>query len=496
MKNTKIRSIAPSFLLIPLSVLPLVACSTTSIASSSESEASTFDGTTYYNEVEKRSAFDPSNAHNINESFVNGAMSDSYWNALSGVWQNDNAAYPHNGVQSRNLFYTKSSGKTLLGFKGRGIYSSDSDTKIANDYRYPEGACIVSKNHLGPGRYEIEMAAMPREGGVTAMWTYCTETGNEATSQNEIDIEIGGNTSETYMREWCTTWTKHTTKATKNVDVSSLCYLNDGLTHKYTFDWYTDYKKGGSRRVDWFIDGVLIATDSGEEVPETEMPLWVGLWFPNWCSSASFDTDYMLVSSIKYTAFESSQYVNSCRAKSGYTQVAPSQAGIQSLDYEKVTGVNKLANGGFESLDVCKQDKTYFGWQLDNASKGTLALSSDKTTGSKSLQISAGTGTDNTHGEYLMQKISNAFQGYKFAYSFDAKKLTSATDAQTEFHFSTIKGGEINSTQTIKLDSTDWKTYSGIITMPEKAGNLRMDLVVNDGSALFDNASIKYLGKV
>jgi hypothetical protein len=29
--------------------------------------------------------------------------------------------------------------------------------------------------------------------------------------------------------------------------------------------------------------------------------------------------------------------------------------------------------------------------------------------------------------------------------------------------------------------------------MPEKAGNLRMDLAVYDGSALFDNASVKFV---
>lgn len=495
MKNQNTKHLNLPFLLLSLGALSFTGCAQgTNSTVSSESQASTFDGTAYYDDVEKRSAFDNSNANNINESFASGTMSDSYWNTLSGIWQNDSPAYPHNGVQARNLFYVKNGDKTLLGFKGRGIYNSESDTKTNNGYRLPEGACIVSKNHLGPGRYEIKMAAMPREGGVTAMWTYCTTTGNEATSQNEIDIELGGNTSETYMREWCTTWTKHTTKATKNVDVSSLCYLNDGRMHKYTFDWYTDYKNSGTRRVDWFIDGVLIATDSGEEVPETEMPLWVGLWFPNWCSSAAFDTDYMLVDEIKYTAFESSQYYNNCRAQAGYTQTIPSQANIQTLDYDNVQKINKIANGDFESLEPCKQDNTYFGWQLDNASKGVIALSDEKTKGSKSLKMTAGSGNDANHGEYLMQKISNAFAGYRFSYSFDAKKVDAISDAQVEFHFSTIKGSDLAGIQIIKLDSTDWKTYSGTIIMPEKAGNLRMDLIVNDGSALFDNIAINYLG--
>lgn len=502
------KQLKPAFTaVIGLSALSLCACgndvssspasSSLSSASSSDetptSSISTFDGTHYYDSVASRTSFDESNARNIDEEFANGAMSDQYWNALSGVWQNDMASYPHNGVQSRNLFYVKNGDKTLLGLKGRGIYSSDPDTKIENGFRYPEGACIISKNNLGPGRFEIEMAAMPREGGVSAMWTYCTTTGSEATSQNEIDIELGGNTSETYMREWCTTWTTHSTKATVNVDCSRLCYLNDGVLHKYTFDWYTDYQNTGKRRVDWFLDGVLIATVTGDEVPETEMPLWIGLWLPNWSSSAAFDSDYLLVSSIKYTAFDEKQYFNECRAKAGYTQVSPSSAAIQTLAYDDVKNVNKLSNGDFETLDLCKQDSTYFGWRVDTASKGTMALSTDKTSGESSLALTAGSGSG-SHGEYVMQNISNAYQGYRYHYAIDAKKLADDADAQIEFHFSTIKGVPLSTIETIKLDSQSWKTYEGDIVMPENAGNLRMDLVVNDGSALFDNASVRFLG--
>lgn len=466
---------------------------TTSKSSFSYTSGTAFDGTAYYDAVAERASFDDANENNIAESFANGKMSDSYWNALSGVWQNDSSAYPHNGVQSRNLFYVKKDEKTLLGIKGRGIYSSESDTITSDGYRKPEGGCIISKNKLGPGRFEIEMAAMPREGGVTAMWTYATATGNEATSQNEIDIEIGGNTSETYMREWCTTWTKHDSKATVNVDVSKLCHLNDGKMHKYTFDWYTNYEKSGAGRVDWFVDGVLIATVSGDEVTTIEMPLWIGLWFPNWSSAAAFDTDYLLVSSIAYTAFDSSQDYEECRANAGYTQIAPSAAGIQTIDYSAIANLNKLSNGSFESLGVCKQDSTYFGWTLDKASIGTLALSSDHTAGSSAYQLTAGSGSG-AHGEYLMQTISNAYAGYRYAYSIDAKKASETTNAQIEFHYSTINGTELSGTTTvIKLDSTNWKTYSGTLTIPQKAGNLRMDLVVDDGSALFDNASVKFV---
>jgi hypothetical protein len=487
-KQPILRTIA----ILGLGVIPLAACAQNAGSSSLNLSVPTFDGTSYYDSVAERVGLDSANANNIDEQFTGGKMSDTVWNALSGVWQNDSAAYPHNGMQAHNLFYVKNGSKTQLAFKGRGIYSSDSDTVIKNGYREPEGACIISKNHLGPGRYEIAMAAMPREGGVSAMWTYCTTTGSEATSQNEIDIEIGGNTSETYMREWCTTWTKHTSKATINVDVSKLCYLNDGAIHKYTFDWYTDYRGTGERRVDWFVDGVFIATVTGEEVSETEMPLWIGLWFPNWSSAAAFDTDYLLVDSIKYTAFDSTQTYENCRAKSGYTQTVPSQTGIQSIDYSVVHDVNKIANGDFASWEVCKQDSSNFGWKRDDASKGSDSLVNDASKG-QVLQMVAGTGSESIHGEYLTQTISNAYAGYTYSYSIDAKKASEATSAQIELHYSTINGSTLEGTKTIALESSDWKNYCGTITLPEKCGNLRLDLVVNDGTALFDNASVKFV---
>ena len=211
------------------SKLCLISLLTFSLASCGEekneeayTDDTTFNGTTYYDKVETRSKFANDDERNIDEHLENGVLNDSYWNSLSGVWQNESATYPHNGVQKRNLLYVKDGKNTYLGFRGRGMYNTLSDTN-KNDAGYilPEGACIISKNRLGPGRYEFEMAAMPRYGGVSAAWTYMTETGNELTSQNEIDIEIGGEKGkDTFTHEWCTSWTKKTNKSTKNVDTS------------------------------------------------------------------------------------------------------------------------------------------------------------------------------------------------------------------------------------------------------------------------------------
>jgi hypothetical protein len=508
MMSSKRKKVGTLMVALGMCVFGLASCedngdSSSSSASSSSSSSSTApesssssssSETAYYDSIADRASFDTTNENNINEELTGGVLNDNVWNTLDGTWQNDSSSYPHNGVRSRNLFYVTKGDKTLLGFKGRGIYNSDSDTITSSGYREPEGACIISKNHLGPGRYEINMAAMPREGGVTAMWTYCTVTGSEATSQNEIDIEIGGNTSQTYMHEWCTSWTNHTTKDTENVDVSKICYLNDGIIHKYTFDWYTNYENTGVKRVDWFIDGILIASVEGDVVTDYEMPLWIGLWFPNWSSVAAFDTDYLLVESIKYSAFDSSQDYEDCRAKSGYTQTVPSLAGIQTISYETTQNVNKLSNGEFESLDICKQDQTYMGWFLDTASSGSISLSDDAPDDS-SVQLTAGSGTGSVHGEYLCQTITNAYGGYKYNYSFDAKKGSDDAVANIELHYKTISDKAISSaTQKIAITNTEWTTYSGSLVMPDGAGILEIDLCAENGSTLFDNASLQFTG--
>jgi hypothetical protein len=473
--------------------LTLVGCQNGSeSASSSGTEPTPLSDTAYYDALADRVAFDAANANNISESFADGKMSDAYWNTLSGVWQNDSAVYPHNGVQQRNLAYVSDGSKTYLGIKGRGIYDSSSDAVKKNGYTLPEGGCIISKNKLGPGRFEIEMAVMPREGGVTAMWTYNTTTGSEATSQNEIDIEVGGNTSKTYTQEWCTSWTTHTVKQTNNVDTSSKVFMNDGKMHKYTFDWYTNYGKTAEPRVDWFLDGMYLSSVKGDAVPTKDMPLWIGLWFANWCSKAAFDEDYLLIQSIKYTAFDSTQDYETTRSKSGYTQVTPSQAGIPTITYETVKNLNKISNGDFETLDLCKQDASYMGWVLETASKGTLALSTDKASGTNSLLLTSGTGTG-THGEYLEQTISNFFEGYEFDFAFAGKKATDSTKAEVVLHYTDTTGKEVGN-QTLSLDSTSWKNYSYSGTMPKGSRNLLIELNVDDGAANFDAASLIYKG--
>ena len=316
--------------LLPFVLVSLSGCTTTK---KEDKEAYDTSSPDYYQNVEKRNAFDKGNELNFDDEITNG-LDDSVWNTLDGYWENGGTT-AHNGVRRRNIFYTKdSNGNGYLALKARGLYNQEDPATAGK----PEGSCIETKESLGPGRYEVSMAAMPREGGVTAAWTYKCES-SEDVSQNEIDIEIGGGGQ--YNELWCTTWTTKKNKATHAPDVSNICYMNDGKIHKYTFDWYTDYQ--GKGRVDWFIDEQYVYSITGGTVTDIDMPLWLGVWMPSWAGNATWIEDYILVDRVSYTAFDDNQYFTHKRAYNTYSPKDPSKSEIKNIEFAKVTnGLNKL----------------------------------------------------------------------------------------------------------------------------------------------------------
>ena len=461
-------------------------------ATSSSSEEITLinpESPEYYGAVSQRATFDDTNPNNFIQTMENG-LDDNIFSSLEGAWHTDVAGGEHNGMKHRNLFYTNDGENTYLAIKGRGYYNKEEGTIDGK----PEGGCIVTKEHLGPGRYEIEMSAMPREGGVTAMWTYCTTTGNEATSQNEIDIEIGGTTNGTnYESMWCTSWTKKTTKQTDTVDVTEDLYLNDGKIHKYTFDWYTNYNNEDVRRVDWFIDGKFIKSIEGNVVPEHETPLWIGLWFPPlWAGRASFDKDYLLIKQISYKAFDENQYFETCRSEPGYNKVDPSTLNIKSLDYNEIKNINKLSNPNFETLDKASKDNSYYGWIVDSASMGTTELTSGKTGNGYKLTASTDT-SKNYHGQYLKQTLTNAFEGYKFSFSIDAKLENSNSVGNVEIYIKNAANKTLEK-EIIPVTQLNYETITRELTLPENAYQIEIDITAEDGQVSYDNASLIYKG--
>lgn len=470
--------------LSPLVILSVVGCQDTN---KDDKEYTPDTDPTYYSKIEERNSLDSSNETNINESFTNGISDDKFY-AIDGVWD-AGSTQPHNGVRSRNLFYTiDENNNKLLAIKGRGRYNEEG----ASTKNKPEGAVLITKDHLGPGRFEITMASFPRFGGCSAFWTYCSTTGNEATSQNEIDIEIGGGGQ--YTNEWCTTWTTHTTKETKNMSLENQLHFNDGKMHKYTFDWYTDYEDTGERRIDWFVDEVFVTSITGAAVPEHQMPLWIGLWLPSWAGDSLFDTDYMLIKNISYTAFDDNQYSENCRSYTQYTKSVPSSLGIQTIDYSEIKNINKFSNGDFKKTSVYSGED-YYGWKVDTSSKGTFKFSNEgSTSSSNAIELTALSGsTSKYHGEYINQTVGGAYEGYQYELSIDAKLKDTSSVGNIEIYYK--DGGNITlSKEIISVNTLDYASYTKTLTMPKGAVNLRIDITSEDGTVSYSNASLVFKG--
>lgn len=482
----------PVHLLALMCFLPaLGACgreeSSESEAKKGASETSAFDGTSYYEAIGERVSYQTDSTLSFEESFSSGKMNDDLWYVIDGYWDAGGESNWHNGLRNDNVFYIDDGGSTYLGIRARGMYCQDEDLAKTSAGRIkPEGAGFISKDFLAPGRYEITMRAMPREGGVTAMWTYFCATGSEETSQNEIDIELGGDGQ--YTNEWCTSWTTHTTKETDSVDCSSVCYFNDGKFHTYTFDWYTDYCGSDTQWVDWFVDGVLVKQIHGDCVPFTQMPLWIGVWLPSWAGNPYFDTDYMIIKNVSYKQFdETSQWYASARGNCAYSPKTPSSLTIKTLEYEDVSSPNKLANPSFEtdSLAVC--DSSYYGWKEESASKGSLSFVSDANEGQKAIKLTAG----ESKGEYLDQNVSLLYPGYEIDLSIDAKLADENSEGNIEIWYCNSAGGEIDSVL-IPVTGTSWATYTKKVTLPAKTGIVKLALTAEKGSVLYDNASLTY----
>ena len=478
--------------LLTLSLAALASCGGGHATSSQPTQIvppTTFDGTAYYDSVFERVNKEEGSTLSFDEKLNNGKLDDSLWWILDAYWDAGGQTDWHNGVRSRNVKYIQDGSSTYLGIRGRGNYCQDSDMVSAKQGRIKaEGGVIMSKNFLKPGRFEINMRPMPREGGVTAMWTYYCATGNEETSQNEIDIELGGNGQ--YTNQWCTTWTTHSMKETQNVDVTKIGYLNDGKFHKFTFDWYTDYQGSGKTWIDWFIDGILIQSIDGDAVPTTAMPLWIGLWLPSWAGNPYFDTDYMIVKEISYVEFDSvSQYCEEARGNPSYSHKTPSEIAPESVPYAETNHIEKLSNANFETIDVAKADNSYFGWKREESSMGNTVLESNG--GDHYFTLNAANSTEEYHGEYLGQDVSLLYPGTKAKFKIDAKLKDTASSGNVEISYRKASGKAVGKTEVIPVSSTDWNEISKDLVVPEGASTIHIAITSEEGGVSYNNASLK-----
>lgn len=212
------------------------------------------------------------------------------------------------------------------------------------------GAKVQSCNTYGPGSFVVSMKIPAFSGICTSMWLFNSfkDTDNPEIVWNyEIDIEIHGtavkngqllgmdngsvnigNLSTPLFTTWVTE--RNYTSEYKNVGYN----LADGQFHTYRIDWHT----GDSPRVEYYIDGVIICTQT-TNVPTNEMYLNIGCWFPrDWCGQPSFETDYAVVKSFSYTPFS---------GETAAKQNCETLSNGGFLDGVTVPETNYIANGSF-----------------------------------------------------------------------------------------------------------------------------------------------------
>ncbi|MCM1289903.1 MAG: glycoside hydrolase family 16 protein [Corallococcus sp.] len=292
------------------------------------------------------------------DDFTNGVDPDN-WYIGKQAW----GAGENGGVIPENVNYTDDG---VLVISGNGEYYTAGDVAGVGTVKDGSltGGALISKFVTGPGRYQVRMKVLPRQGACTAFWTYAFD--NETQGNHEIDIELPGGkgtpTGISFQKVLNTNYITVNENESTSADLTEVFgdkdyALNDGEWHTFGFDWYTNPK-----RVVYYIDGKVTAVSSisGTFVPSYTSRLWLGVWFPNntgFVGDALFESDCMYVDWVKYVPFKDQPCTKFTPLISS-TQVATSD---EYPSYPVSTeNVNKVANGDFEY--VLKNPNAASGW--------------------------------------------------------------------------------------------------------------------------------------
>lgn len=447
------------------------------------------------------------------DDFTNGVNPDN-WYIGKQAW----GAGVNGGVIPENVNYTDDG---VLVITGNGKYYSDGDVAGVGTVKDGSltGGALISKFVTGPGRYQVRMKVLPRQGACTAFWTYAFDT--ETQGNHEIDIELPGgmrsSTGISFQNVLNTNYIKVDENESTDANLREVFdnkdfALNDGEWHTFGFDWYTNPK-----RVVYYIDGKVTATSSlsGTFVPYYMSRLWLGVWFPNtagFVGEALFEHDCMYVDWVKYIPFKD-QPCTEFNPVIASTQVA-------TLDEYPTTpvsteNVNKVANGDFEYY--LKNPDGTSGW-----TNGTRWLTDDETatlrtqftaevsaahpdwdekavrtevnrlineiedSDDASLYINIGKqqgylgscGVTLTDIAQFSQTIDSVYGDFKFNFSFVAKGKGKLTIAYYNF------SEQINQV-TIDIDSAyEWQEYSRLLTAPANCYELKITFSTEYGGEL------------
>ncbi len=308
-----------------------------------------------------------------------GGIDPENWYIGKQAW----GANGNGGVIPQNVNYTDDG---VLVLTGNGEYYTAGDVSGVGSRRDGtlSGAALISKDVVGPGRYEVKMKVLPRLGACSAFWTFAYD--NATGGNHEIDIELPGGTRSnviSFENILNTNYIKETANNSEDIDISevtggAISDFADGEWHTFGFDWYTlkenetwydigedgsvpegaDAPDGSCGRVVYHVDGV-VTNISEVFVPFYQSRLWLGVWFPNnsgFVGDANFETDYMYVDYVRYTPFKDQPCVKFTPAITGEVATVDEYPSAPV----STAAVNKIANGDFE---FAAKGKNNSGWK-------------------------------------------------------------------------------------------------------------------------------------
>lgn len=366
----------------------------------------------------------------------NNGIDQGLWSIVKQAWGGNN-----NGVIPENVNYT-SDGILVLTANGD-YYVGD----VNNGNGKRSGGCLITNHIVGPGSYEVRMKVLPRLGTCTAMWTYF----NDGARNHEIDIELPGNT-DTFKFSLFTNWlTEYNNDSNSTIPDF---YHNDGEWHTYRFDWHTN-----PQRIDYYIDGVKSFT-SYQKIPTVATYFWLGVWFPqNWCGDPAFETAYMLVDWVKYTAY------NEPSEKS--TQTFNNKANVYPTSPIKLPTNNYVAGGSFEYTSPA--------W---TTSAGASRVSGN---GGNVLQLNNSSAT-------ASQIISSVNAGGLYAVTASGKASSAGSKAVLKIEYLGINRSTVLGSTTMDFTSQSLTKKTRNITLPNGTYYLRITCTGSgSGSFTFDD---------
>jgi|GEM_PF-5578398 len=390
-----------------------------------------------------------------------GGIDKNKWVVFDDKWSHPD----HGGVIKENVNYTKD-GVLVLQANGDHYEGPLRGYQVKNGERRENGkrtgAVVSSRDFLGPGRFETRIKVMPRFGATTAFWTFFYEDAKagQVEKNHELDIELA--VKNDFRKMQMVNWTALKNSASDVKDVGFA--QNDGNWHTYRFDWRTNPK-----RVDYFIDDVLVSTIIGS-VPTHAGVINIGHWFPNgWAGTPNFETDYMFVDWFKYTPFLNNEYIPS-------PKIGASPDSFYPANPIELPIANLISNGNFNydndafRMDVSSQNEILTGKGLDGSNAFYLPKSDD---------------------DEAYQRINGADDS--FEYKLDAvAKIPENGSGKVIIKFNGTKG-YIGSKEII-FDSSDAdfkvnKFYKKTLTFKPLSGTKEMEIVLkSDKSEItFDN---------